>query len=152
MRAADLLGPTRLPVPVVESPHDGTIVTTCPNVMWGTDSTATVTLANGQVTIFGAIDHCTAECVGLHAAKYSTRFEALEPVRKGLAGSTSGEWPLALAKALTVRHDHGSRYMSDDYQAELRFLGIVTSPAFVRQPECHGCMERFFRTLKEQLL
>ena len=26
------------------------------------------------------------------------------------------------------------------------------SPAFVRQPEGNGCIERFFRTLKEQLL
>ena len=42
--------------------------------------------------------------------------------------------------------------MSDDFQAELRFLGIVSSPAFVRQPEGDGCIEGFFRTLKEQLL
>ena len=42
--------------------------------------------------------------------------------------------------------------MSDDFHAELRFLGIVSSPAFVRQPEGNGCIERFFRTLKEQLL
>ena len=35
MRAADLLGPTRLPTPVVARPHDGTIVTTRPNVMSG---------------------------------------------------------------------------------------------------------------------
>ena len=69
MRAADLLGPARLPTPVAARPHDGTIVTASPNVMWGTDATATVTLADGHVTIFGAIDHCTAECVGLHAAK-----------------------------------------------------------------------------------
>ena len=42
--------------------------------------------------------------------------------------------------------------MSDDFQAELRFLGIVSSLAFVRQPKGNGCIERFFRTLKEQLL
>ena len=29
---------------------------------------------------------------------------------------------------------------------------LVASPAFVRQPEGNGCIERFFRTLKEQLL
>ncbi|MBI3657211.1 MAG: hypothetical protein HY232_12405 [Acidobacteria bacterium] len=40
--------------------------------------TATVTVADGQVTVFAAVDHCTTECVGLHAAK---RFEALEPIR-----------------------------------------------------------------------
>ena len=55
MRAADLLGPARLPTPVAARPHDGTIVTASPNVMWGTDATATVTLADGHVTIVGAI-------------------------------------------------------------------------------------------------
>ena len=34
---------------------------------------------------------------------------------------------------------------SNDFHAELRFLGIVSSPAFVRQPEGNGCIERFFR-------
>jgi putative transposase len=42
--------------------------------------------------------------------------------------------------------------MSNDFQNEIRFLGIEPSPAFVRQPEGNGCIERFFRTLKEQLL
>ena len=31
-------------------------------------------------------------------------------------------------------------------------MGIESSPAFVREPEGNGCVERFFRTLKEQLL
>jgi transposase InsO family protein len=42
--------------------------------------------------------------------------------------------------------------MSDDFQREIRFLGLESSPAFVREPEGNGCIERFFRTLKEQLL
>jgi len=42
--------------------------------------------------------------------------------------------------------------MSADYQSELRFLGIESSPAFVREPEGNGVSERFIRTLKEQLL
>ena len=51
-----------------------------------------------------------------------------------------------------LRHDHGSVYMSDDFQKEIRFLGMESSPSFVRQPEGNGCIERFFRTVKEQLL
>ena len=42
--------------------------------------------------------------------------------------------------------------MSEPCQAELRFLGITSSPAFVREPEGNGCAERFIRTLKELLL
>lgn len=53
---------------------------------------------------------------------------------------------------MKLRHDHGSVYMSDDFQSEIKFLGIEPSPAFVRQPEGNGCIERFFRTLKEQVL
>ena len=51
-----------------------------------------------------------------------------------------------------MRHDHGSQYMSDALQKELVFLGIKSSPAFVRAPEGKGCAERFIRTLKENLL
>ena len=45
-----------------------------------------------------------------------------------------------------------SQYVSHDFQAEIRFLGIESSPAFVREPEGNGCAERFIRTLKENLL
>jgi transposase InsO family protein len=64
-------------------------------------------------------------------------------------------WPqLAanVAHGLAVRHDHGSQYMSDHFQREIAFLGIESSPAFVRAPEGNGCAERFIRTLKENLL
>lgn len=43
-------------------------------------------------------------------------------------------------------------YLSADFQAEVRFLGMTSSPAFLRQPEGNGCIVRFFRTLNEQLL
>jgi putative transposase len=56
-----------------------------------------------------------------------------------------------IATGVQVRHDHGRQYMSDDFQAELRFLGITSSPAFVRAPEDNGVAERFIWTLKEQL-
>ena len=111
----------------------------------------TFTDEDGTVTVFAAIDHCTAECVGLHVVKRATRFEALEPIRQGLHDHFGG-FSAGLAGGLRLRHDHGSVYMSDDFQNEIRFVGIEPSPAFVRQPEGNGCIERFFRTLKEQLL
>jgi putative transposase len=57
-----------------------------------------------------------------------------------------------VAAGLKLRHDHGSNYMSDDFQDEIAFLGIEASPSFVRQPEGNGVAERFIRTLKENLL
>ena len=151
MREAELLAPARQPQPVVEHPHEGTIVTDRPNVMWGTDATAAVTRLEGAATIFAAIDHCTAECVGIHAAHHGDRFEALEPLRQGVRDHFGVLGP-AIAQGLALRHDHGSVYLSADFQAEVTFLGMTSSPAFVRQPEGNGCIERFFRTLKEQVL
>ena len=151
LRQNQLLSPARQPEPVRANPHDGTIVTESPDQMWGTDATATATEAEGTVTIFAAIDHCTAECVGIHVVKKASRFEALEPIRQGVRQYFGGFFAGAAA-GLRLRHDHGSVYMSDDFQTEIKFLGIEPSPAFVRQPEGNGCIERFFRTLKEQLL
>jgi len=151
LRENQLLSPARQPEPVRSNPHEGTIIAELPHQMWGTDATATFTETEGTVTVFAAIDHCTAECVGIHVVKKATRFEALEPIRQGVKeqfGAFSG----GTAGGLRLRHDHGSVYMSDGFQKEIRFLGIQPSPAFVRQPEGNGCIERFFRTLKEQLL
>jgi putative transposase len=63
-----------------------------------------------------------------------------------------GAFAKDIAHGLSLRHDHGSQYMSDHFQKEIAFLGIESSPAFVRAPEGNGCAERFIRTLKENLL
>ena len=118
--------------------------------MWGTDLTTTIT-GEGQAAVFVAVDHCSAECVGIHAHARATRFQALEPIRQGVRQHFGG-FAKAIARGLAMRHDHGSQYMSDHFQKELAFLGIESSPAFVRSPEGNGCAERFIRTLKENLL
>lgn len=55
------------------------------------------------------------------------------------------------AFGLRLRHDHGSNYMSDGFQQEIKFFGIASSPAYVRQPEGNGVAERVILMLKEQL-
>jgi putative transposase len=151
MRAHRLLAPTRQGHPHGPKAHDGTIIPTQVDTMWGTDMTATYTRQDGQVAIFIAVDHYSAECVGIHAAKQGTRFEALEPIRQGVRTSFGAFGP-EIARGLMLRHDHGSQYMSHVFQEELTFVGITSSPAFVREPEGNGCAERFIRTLKENLL
>ncbi len=110
-----------------------------------------MTLNEGTVTVFAAIDHGTADCVGIHAVKRGNRFEALEPIRQGVREYFGG-FSAKVAAGLVLRHDHGTQYMSEDFQNEVKFLGMKPSPSFIRQPEGNGCIERFFRTLKEQLL
>ncbi len=131
--------------------HDGTIIPEAVDTMWGTDMTAAFTVEHGQVAVFVAVDHCSAECVGIHAALHGTRHEALEPIRQGVTERFGGVEKKA-AEGLSIRHDHGSQYMSRDFQREIAWLGAASSPAFVRAPEGNGCAERFIRTLKENLL
>lgn len=150
MREHDLLAPTRTGSTRGPRTHDGTIIPETVDTMWGTDLTAAFT-GEGQAAVFIAVDHCSAECIGIHAHARATRFEALEPIRQGVRRHFGG-FAAAVARGLKIRHDHGSQYMSDHFQKEIAFLGIESSPAFVRAPEGNGCAERFIRTLKENLL
>ena len=146
----NLLAPARVGSPRGPRNHDGTIIPDRVDAMWGMDLTTTWT-GEGQAAVFVAVDHYSAECVGIHAARRATRFEALEPIGQG-GRHSFGAFAKGVARGLAVRHDHGSQYMSDAFQGELAFLGIESSPAFIRAPEGNGCAERFTRTLKENLL
>ena len=106
--------------------------------------------AHGHAAVI-AVDHCSAECVGIHASHRADRFETLEPVKQAVR-ERFGAFAKGVAAGLQLRHDNGSQYVSHHFQSEIRFLGIGSSPAFVRQPEGNGCAERFIRTLKENLL
>src|SRR5215213_5121899 len=145
-----LLAPSRTGSPRGPRAHDGTIIPDAVDVMWGADLTTTWT-GEGMASVFIAVDHCSAGCVGIHAARHATRFEALEPIQQGVRRHFGG-FAQGIARGLALRHDHGSQYMSDAFQQEIAFLGIASSPAFVRAPEGNGCAERFIRTLKENLL
>lgn len=151
MRENGLQAATRTGRPRGPRNHDGTIIPEAVDAMRGTDMTAAFTVEHGQVAVFVAVDHCSAECVGIHAALHGARHEALEPIRQGVTERFGGVEEKA-AMGLRIRHDHGSQYMSRDFQREIARLGVASSPAFVRAPEGNGCAERFIRTLKENLL
>ena len=151
MREHDLHAPPRAGHAHGPTAHDGTLTTEAPDVMWGTDLTATVTVAEGAAVVFVAVDHCATAGIGLHAAKRGTRFEALEPIRQGIRERFGGIGD-GVARGRRLRHDHGSNDVADDCQQEVAFFGIDSSPSFVRAPEGHGVAERFIRTLKEHLL
>ncbi|GIU76761.1 MAG: hypothetical protein KatS3mg004_3848 [Bryobacteraceae bacterium] len=119
--------------------------------MWGIDATACFTLQDGQLAVFAMVDHGSARCLGIHVARRGTRFEASDPVRQA-AREQFGGFTEGIAAGVKLRHDHGSQFLGDDFQREICFLGRVSSPAPVREPEGNGCIERFFRTLKEQLV
>lgn len=137
MRENGLLAPQRAGRPHGPKAHDGTIIAERVDLMWATDLTSVMT-GEGQAAVFVAVDHCSAECVGIHASRSADRFEALEPIRQAVR-TCHGVFARNIASGLELRHDHGSQYVSHHFQGELRFLGIESSPAFVREPEGNGC-------------
>ena len=134
-----------------EASHERQIITIAPNVMWATDATQITTVQDGTVWLFGVVEHWNAELVGWHVAKRGTRFEAVQAL--GMAVRQQfGHLGASAARGLALRHDHGSNFMSEVFQQQIRFWGMAPSYAFVAEPETNGCIERLFRTLKEQAI
>jgi transposase InsO family protein len=150
MRAHQLLSPRRGRQGTPHL-HDGTIITTAPNLVWGTDGAKVYTLDEGWIWVFIAVEHWNAECVGWHVTKRGDRYAALDPLAHGLA-ALFGSVDADAARGLVVRMDHGTQYLSDHFVHQLRFWGITPSFAFVAEPETNGVAERFIRTLKEQAI
>ena len=107
--------------------HDGTITTEAPDVMWGTDMTTTVTVSEGAAFVFVAVDHCTTECIGLHAAKRGTRFEALEPIRQGVR-ERFGEIGDGVARGLRLPHEARGTLNAEERDLLLEIVGQGVRP------------------------
>jgi len=149
MRNNNLLSPHRPRRPA--NKHEGEIITCAPDVMWGADGTRVFTAKDGWAWVFAAVDHFNAECVGHHACKKGDRFAALEPVSQAVK-EHFGTLEKNAARGLSLRMDNGTQYLSDRFQNQIKFWGMAPSFAFIEQPETNGVVERFFRTLKEQIV
>lgn len=150
MRENELLSPYRRRKPEPMD-HDRSITTDAPNEMWGTDGTQVMTVDDGHVWVFSAVEHWNAECVGMYVCKRGTRYNAVQPVLEGV-GSIFGSVEKDVASGLALRLDHGSANCSERFQGEIRRLGITPSFSFVEEPQTNGVVERFNRTLKEQVI
>jgi len=114
--------------------HTGTIITTQPNEMWGTDGIRVLTVEEGWGWVFSALEHWNAECVGWHVCKTGDRFAALEPIAMGI-DRIFGHTDAGVARGLSLRMDNGTQYLSDHFINQVRFWGIHPSFAFVEQPQ-----------------
>jgi putative transposase len=150
MKAHDLLSPHR-GIQAPQDPHDGTIITDEPNVMWCSDGTKIRTVNDGWVWVFSVEEHWNAECLGWHVCKVGDRFAALEPVTQAVK-TIYGSIGKDVAKGVSLRIDNGSQYTSDYFLKQIAYMGIKDSFGLVRQPQTNGVAERFNRTLKEQIL
>ena len=147
MREHDLQAPPRAGHAHGPKAHDGTITTEAPDVMWGTDMTATVDRRRGgkpasswpSITARPRASGSMPPSAGTASRPWSRSARA----SANASGASAQAWPTGC----DLRHDHGSNYLADDFQQEVAFFGIESSPSFVREPEGNGVAER--RTLKE---
>lgn len=133
------------------NPHSGRIITDAPNMMWGSDGTKIQTVEDGWVWVFSVVDHWNTECLGWHVCKKGDRFAAYTPLSQAMKYVYGGV-EKGIAKGLKLRIDNGSQYTSDYFFEQVKYAGVETSFGLVRQPETNGVIERFHRTLKEQIL
>jgi putative transposase len=98
-----------------------------------------------------AVQENRGQLIGWNVAKRGTRFEAIQAVSMAVR-QQFGHLGADAARGLALRHDHGSNFMADHFQKQIRFWGISPSYAFVGEPETNGVIERFFRTFKEQVV
>ena len=152
MRENDLLSSTRPVRGGRKNKHEGKIITQAPNLMWATDGKKFFAGKDGWCWFFGVIDHFNDEILSWYTAKKGTRFAAMEPVRKAVKQQFGSiDKNICSRLELQLRSDHGSQYDSADFMNEMSYLGLGMSKAYVRSPECNGIIERFHRTLNEQV-
>ena len=150
MRERSLLSPYRTAQGKAKK-HDGRITTDRPLEMWATDAAKILTVKDGWVWFFGILEHWNAECLGWHVSKRGDRFAALEALNMAVKTryrSTDKQ----VARGLKLRMDHGSQFTSNYFLNQVRYLGITPSMGYVKEPETNGVIERFHRTLKEQII
>src|SRR5438876_8171058 len=103
MRQNNLLAPTRVGAPRGPRNQEGTIIPDTVDVMWGTDLTTTIT-GEGQAAVFVAVDHCSAECVGIHAhpasKPWSRSGRACGSASAGSARRSPAVWPCGMTMDL----------------------------------------------------
>ena len=152
MREHGQLAPVRRGHPRGDRTHSGRIRTERPDELWGTDASRFWTKAEGWCWFFAA----------RRPLRLGRRLLACREEGRPLGGAGNrcarGCGPTWVASArrspwgLGLRHDWGSQYRARQFQAEIKWLGIRSTPAYVGEPECNGVAERFIRTLKEECI
>ena len=129
----------------------GRIRTGRPDELWGTDASRFWTKAEDWCWFFAAVDRCTLDVVGWHVAK---KGDQLGGAGAGSPGGASLHERLRQGDRTGSRSAArlGSQYRPRQFQAEIKWLGIRSTPAYVGEPECNGVAERFIRTLKEECI
>lgn len=131
--------------------HDGTITTEAPDRMWGLDIKEW-RCADGKLWTFSVIDHFNAEVIAERSCKRATQDIGSDVLRMAIK-ARFGSLRKGICSMLMIflRTDHGAQFTGERFEKEMNYFGISWSPAFVRSPQCNGVIERYHKTMKQQI-
>lgn len=83
--------------------------------------------------------------------KRGDRFAALESVAQGFMKEIESV-EVGVARGLSLSIDRDSPYLAEHFHMQIRAWGMAPGFAFLEQHQTGGLVERFFHTLKEQVI
>lgn len=121
---------------------------TGPNLAWQMDATKVHTRLDGWVWQTSVLDVFDRRIVSWVVRKTCCS----EDAQDALALAVDQVFGCNKASALCVIHDRGSQFTSFSFREMLKICGLRDVTTAVRHPESCGRLERFHRTLKEELV
>lgn len=147
MKSAGLLLPadgTRLASP------RGTVAVEEPNRLWATDMTTVYTTEDGWVGVTPTVDCGCRTALGVVVAKEQDAVTLLDSLRESLEAEFGSSD--AVPDGLEWRTDHGPQFTGGDARDLCDAWGLDHTFAPIGRPTGNSVVERFIRTLKEEVL
>lgn len=128
----------------------GKVVVADSNRRWASDLTTVWTKENGVVAIVPVIDCGDRVALALDVSKAQDAPAILAPITRALLAEFGH--PSAVPPGLELRTDHGSQYTGADCDDLCRAWHVDHTLAPVGRPTGNSVVERFIRTLKEEVI
>ena len=119
-----------------------------PNVAWQMDATKIHTCQDGWIWQTSVLDVFDRRMVSYVVRKTCRA----EDAQDALAVALDASFGCKKATGLSVIHDRGSQFTSFSFREMVKNCGAKNVTTAVRHPESCGRLERFHRSLKEELI
>lgn len=118
-----------------------------PDTLWCTDVTRVYCGQDGWASMTALIDGASREIVGYRFSDRARAVEAIDALEQAVINRHGALNP---PLSLTLRSDNGSIFLAREFTKTTKRLGIRQEFTPRYSPEYNGCIERFFRTLKQE--
>lgn len=123
--------------------------TSRPNEMWATDGAYLKVVGWGYYYLVTVLDDYSRFILAWRLQPDMTASSLIEVVQEAV--EVTGMTEVPLKDRTSLLSDNGSGYLSHAFSRYLRFLGIRHIVASPYHPQTNGKIERYHRTLKEQV-